>query len=799
MGKAQKTNHRRRFQHILNTSKKSNRKSGGGKQQRRRKSTKNLRDSKRSRRRSIRNTKNRGGTIVDTLRRCFGPLCSSNDAVVAPVATTGAQSDPQIIGKGGFGCVYQPSLECSDVTINYDDMVSKVLTDTDANNEFKEYKMIHRIDPRNKYHLGTPIKCKPRNTSYNITALQKCRKLKSQPIKNLSLLIMKNGGKNIKDYTTEISKIKPLSEAVTELKNVLFSLSNLFQGLQLFQQYNIIHGDLKSQNVVYNPNSQKSYFIDFGMMMMKKRVYGMGWDYISSSNLKIKALIGNLNSPFESSLYDYVEFKKYVNGRKFIFDKIKNKEVIKYYMSTKLPEDEKWLNDEFRIYYTTYFEKLNETLQQLSSSSEEREQKIKIAFDIFKENFTSTYDIYGMGTMFWHLLYISEILLNSYKDDAASLSKSAEYKSLEFIKDELRKLARRMCHPDNSQRIKIEQLITEYNEFLTLLVNPDRQRRQLPISTAAQLPISTEALDRHRQLPVKSDRQRRQLPTISTAEAVRKDGEYIHQYIRKLEKMKINNPEEALNELKNVLFSLKEILQKLKKIHRDGYTLVTPSYSLNIKYNSTTQKSFFDNEDMQQIIIDDDAYYLSYPLEHNIFLGDYTTFENFLISSIDEKQEFVSEIFNPEKLKTPSHPPTTKISLNKIKQYLIVFIITLDKNNQEWFTTEIINYYTTGLQELKSKSLDEKMLFFKNTKLTFEIYGMSEVFWELLKFAKSFTPQPDFTDELQSIARSMCHPDNSKRIQFDSLIQVYDDFLKSIDLERYGKMQTSIEDVDLHF
>ena len=102
MGKAQKTNHRRRFQHILNTSKKSNRKSGGGKQQRRRKSTKNLRDSKRSKRRTVRNNKNRGGTILESLGRCLGPLCrSAPDAVVAPeVAPVNqppvSQSAPQV-------------------------------------------------------------------------------------------------------------------------------------------------------------------------------------------------------------------------------------------------------------------------------------------------------------------------------------------------------------------------------------------------------------------------------------------------------------------------------------------------------------------------------------------------------------------------------------------------------------------------------------------------------------------------------------------------------------------------------
>ena len=140
MNKTQKINRRRRFRHFFNTSKKcNNQKSGNGTHERRREATKKLCNSKR-RRRTVRNKKNRGGTIVESLRRlgrgiidCVGPLCRNNDAVVAPVVVNSDQQAVQHqIGEREESLrteeddIYNDYNDLDHIVLDTDDPVSKL-------------------------------------------------------------------------------------------------------------------------------------------------------------------------------------------------------------------------------------------------------------------------------------------------------------------------------------------------------------------------------------------------------------------------------------------------------------------------------------------------------------------------------------------------------------------------------------------------------------------------------------------------------------------------------------------------
>ena len=405
----------------------------------------------------------------------------------------------EVIGEGGFGCVHQPSLMCNeDVISSYDGMISKTLLKNDADKELEEYEMIRRIDPSNNYHLGTPIKCKPRNNTYNITALQKCTKseVHSQPIEKLSLLIMKNGGKSIFNYAREISKIRPKSDGVHELKNVLFSLAKILEGLKTFQKTQVIHMDLHTGNVLYDPKSQKSYFIDFGFMLTMD-------DF-----LKLRTKIRWIN-PLESMFENHFGFKTYLElssteRQRFVSEVLGNSPVQKGILNTEKigeemnkfmkhifdEEDKNWFKNEFSKFYTIYFDDLNkqlpekkhysplQTTENVSSSlhSDEYNQFVINAYYKLKRKNMYTFDIYSMSTIFLHLKRLAKYLGNS------------------SISETLREITKSMYHPDNSQRIQIEELIIKYNIFLEL-VDPVRQQQQ-------QDPISTEALTEEEYTPI---------------------------------------------------------------------------------------------------------------------------------------------------------------------------------------------------------------------------------------------------------------------------------------------------------
>lgn len=56
-----------------------------------------------------------------------------------------------MIGKGGYGCVWRPSLRCKNETKRRPG-ISKLLRNVDAEKEMTEYKRLSALDP---YHLGT--------------------------------------------------------------------------------------------------------------------------------------------------------------------------------------------------------------------------------------------------------------------------------------------------------------------------------------------------------------------------------------------------------------------------------------------------------------------------------------------------------------------------------------------------------------------------------------------------------------------------------------------------------------------
>ena len=70
----------------------------------------------------------------------------------------------KILGEGGYGCVHKPSLHCDKVqapNFDYNNYVSKLMATKYAEEELREFVTIHKYDPNDDYHLGTPILCSP--------------------------------------------------------------------------------------------------------------------------------------------------------------------------------------------------------------------------------------------------------------------------------------------------------------------------------------------------------------------------------------------------------------------------------------------------------------------------------------------------------------------------------------------------------------------------------------------------------------------------------------------------------------
>ena len=185
----------------------------------------------------------------------------------------------KVIGEGSFGCVHKPSLSCADKKLSYKNKISKVMLTSEAISELKEYAVISKLDKRNDFYLGVPIKCKVKQSNYTIKSMLKCKRLtkknrnitsKSQ-LNKMSLIILPDGGLNLKQFIDKIYKQKNREQATKTITKFWLECHRLFRGLSAFQKHDIMHHDIKPQNIVYDEKTNRLNFIDFGHMRNIKK------------------------------------------------------------------------------------------------------------------------------------------------------------------------------------------------------------------------------------------------------------------------------------------------------------------------------------------------------------------------------------------------------------------------------------------------------------------------------------------------------------------------------------------------
>jgi len=170
---------------------------------------------------------------------------------------------PNVIGEGAFGCVHSPSLHCKNKPkMDYTDKVSKLMDRNNALKELGEYIGIENADPEQKYYLGKPILCEPDSSEITQTATKKCK----YKFTKKALLIMKDGGLNVRKLTMGWTKMPITPELIKEVGDFWLETHKLLVGLKLFLKNDIVHHDLKAENIVYNKKTRSISFIDFGHM-----------------------------------------------------------------------------------------------------------------------------------------------------------------------------------------------------------------------------------------------------------------------------------------------------------------------------------------------------------------------------------------------------------------------------------------------------------------------------------------------------------------------------------------------------
>jgi hypothetical protein len=297
--------------------------------------------------------------------------------------------EPKIIGKGAYGCVHKPSLKCKTRKVNYKNKISKYMLKKHANIEMKEYDIIKKADPKKYIYLGKPIECIPEYSIENVDAITKCNL--GDNIKDFSILVMNDGGENLEDFAKRFGKNPVTGENKNKMELFWIEAQRILYGLTLFLQKDIIHYDLKAQNIVYNEETNNINFIDFGLMVTKT-----GVEFDCKHSVCRKA-IKHWSYPFELQFMNAKSFNKMANRStetksnfiKDIINNMENKE-----------------NSAYRIFLSIAFGHLDRNIQKENRKIVMNDFQDFIndmkpeKYDDYLNKCLNTIDVYGVGIGF---------------------------------------------------------------------------------------------------------------------------------------------------------------------------------------------------------------------------------------------------------------------------------------------------------------------------------------------------------------------------------------------------------------
>jgi len=150
------------------------------------------------------------------------------------------------------------------------------MTSANAAKELNEFALIDAADKRKQFYLGKPSKCAPDRILSNIRSISKCPSGRFDPAKmdDYSLLVMKYGGQDLDQFGEEVRTWSKNKEHIDAIELFWLEVIRLFYGLKVLHDNNVVHHDLKQQNVVYDQATNRANLIDFGFMEKKSsRIY----------------------------------------------------------------------------------------------------------------------------------------------------------------------------------------------------------------------------------------------------------------------------------------------------------------------------------------------------------------------------------------------------------------------------------------------------------------------------------------------------------------------------------------------
>ena len=271
----------------------------------------------------------------------------------------------ELLTVGGYGCIYKPSIDCDGKNTKNDNYISKLQVENDSSNN--ELKISSKLKKYTNFFVIPNKHCK---ISKKKIEKDDCPIVKQHD--DLVLFEMKYvPNRSFFDILTEDDLLE------RQIFVLLFNYSALLKSLHILKKHNIIHYDLKLDNILYDIVEEYPKIIDFGISLDTKKISITNlkktfwtyapWYYVWCPDIHFICYLVNVNSEFTIETI-----------KEIVKECIKNNEILALM-------DDVYVID-YEVAYVKHLSKYIDMSVQ------------DIAKDILKNS--SNWDIYSLGLIF---------------------------------------------------------------------------------------------------------------------------------------------------------------------------------------------------------------------------------------------------------------------------------------------------------------------------------------------------------------------------------------------------------------
>lgn len=348
-----------------------------------------------------------------------------------------------LLNQGGFGCVYYPGINCSGKSSKSKNTITKLQKrDFTSENEFKIGKIITSIKNYKQFFSPATEMCSVNLAKISKKILGKCEVIKDD---TEDVILMDFPYVENSDFI-QILKLDKRN-VITELFNTYLLL---LDGIEQLNNKNIVHFDLKLENILFESKTNKPIIIDFGISL-----------YIPEINFK------NASDYFYTYSPEYYVWPIEVHTLSFLLNETNmtlteldvkkiSKDYVKYNKATQ------YFSDDFKDRYETL---CNEILFQYVDMKRE---------DVFKKiiSYHHTWDIYSLAVIFINIV-TKLIEIDNDNDNVAKpneiIIKYIEIILLSMSPDPEKRLSISECREKFNNIFYINEKVEQYIKLINLI------------------------------------------------------------------------------------------------------------------------------------------------------------------------------------------------------------------------------------------------------------------------------------------------------------------------------------------